>query len=359
MSLIKRSVGLVVLAFFGLSVCAGAEPQGTIAGSRDTALLSWPKGVPSPPLARRDVPPPPSVVGCYEYIRAWRRTACRTRAYAAKHYPPAEYLPAITYKKVTGSANRRHQSPEPITGGAVGINITRFGSLNDPTWGRNAFSIQFNSNGFTGSNGDDDWVQFVDQSKPGQPDGLCIWNIDLTVGLPNGYHQTCGGPASNPPRSIRADDWPILFADYNPSASNPSVNVLKLMAILPWYSSSIIYSVVANDANGLTQAGNGTGRWTEVFGSILGFGNNSTADFTKAKIGVSLVSLDCRTDACTNNTGPWSAQSTHRAVKLSAGTGEQNNLRPTDTFGPTTTALPGLQCTVPHACGLYYIDTAS
>jgi hypothetical protein len=49
---------------------------------------------------------------------------------------------------------------------------------------------------------------------------------------------------------------------------------------------------------------------------------------------------------------------THRAVKLSAGTGEQNNLRPTDTF-PTTTTLPGLQCTVPHACGLYYIDTAS
>src|SRR5262249_8168484 len=54
-------------------------------------------------------------------------------------------------------------------------------TVTDSLAGKDAFSIQVNTNFFTAYNGNRGWVQFVVQSRPGVNDILCVWQIDVTV----------------------------------------------------------------------------------------------------------------------------------------------------------------------------------
>jgi len=344
----------VLAALLAVTLSAVAS---TDAPDRALSLLPAPKGLAASPLARMKVPEPPSVQGCYVYEGGWRPSPCRSQAYV-RHLPHPEFLPAITYKQATGATNKKGEPPLPINDGAIWIQVSKLGGLTDNMYGKGAFSIQLNSNGFNGTNGDRDWVQFVDQSEPNAGDALCIWQVIVTTS--DYSHARCGGPTGNRPRGIQAGHGAELFADYN-NWPGHTQHMLKLLAYLPWYSTAKLYSVVWHDDWGLTRTVGHTGTWNELFGSILGRGFGSTADFTKTKLSVTLASVDCITDACLADPGPASEASTNRAVKLSAGTGEGNNLLPTVNFGPTTTALPALQCLVVAStpgCVMSYTDTA-
>jgi hypothetical protein len=43
--------------------------------------------------------------------------------------------------------------------------FSTYSGESDSTWGSNAWSIQANTNFFTGSNGQTDWVQFTEQNN--------------------------------------------------------------------------------------------------------------------------------------------------------------------------------------------------
>jgi hypothetical protein len=108
-------------------------------------------------------------------------------------------------------------------------------------------------------------------------------------------------------------------------------------------------------------APNGVGRWNELFGSILGEGNSSIANFTSTRLSVALISTDCIQQGfnCTPDPGLWSPASTDITSKLSAGTGEQNNMLPAVNYGPGTTSIPGVTCPWSFTCQLQYLNTAA
>ncbi|MDG6928630.1 MAG: hypothetical protein JRN29_01100, partial [Nitrososphaerota archaeon] len=75
------------------------------------------------------------------------------------------------------------------------IGFSKFSGESDSSQGGNDWSIQLNTNFFPGSNGDTDWVQFVEQNYPtylyffGYAT-FCIWQVDVTT---QSYPNTCVG----------------------------------------------------------------------------------------------------------------------------------------------------------------------
>jgi hypothetical protein len=106
-----------------------------------------------------------------------------------------------------------------------------------------------------GRNGHYDGVQSADQSRPGGPNAMCVWNVDITKQI---YTPVCVlAPVGH--RSIVASDYPVIEGDVTAN------DKLETLAILPW-SSGVVWSVVTPDTYGLA------GRWTNISGSILGWG---------------------------------------------------------------------------------------
>jgi hypothetical protein len=168
-----------------------------------------------------------------------------------------------------------------LTLGLVQVAFKEYNGETDSTFGDKAYSIQLNTNGFNGNNGDEGWVQFVYQDFCGygyqfvgeqkceSKTGFCIWNIDLTVaGKTNnnqGYNPTC---VSVGPVDLSSTYSAVIYGYTAPGQ--------KLVSYLFLPGSSFgLTAVVAPDVYGLA------GNWYQVSGGVMGAGGGSQAQFGK------------------------------------------------------------------------------
>ena len=222
----------------------------------------------SPPDPRISIPPPPNIIGCYQYLnisKSWMGTPCLS---------PSE-ANSITRPTEGGSA-----TSNPIYGISVSSNVADFGYVwvdlhnftaeSDSCFGPNACSVQDNTNYFTGNNGQQDWVQFTIQELPqnqcgyGPYDVGCIWNVDVTT--QNYGKPACVSLAANPPSSS-------FYAEINANTTSGS-HLQGLYMVCDYGTCQPTQAVVTNDQYGLA------GEWYQVSGTILGQGGRSEALFT-------------------------------------------------------------------------------
>lgn len=301
---------------------------------------------------------PPEKEGCYKNTGTeWQEIPCATQDFIKQHYPPPEVQFSI------------QSDPKPITPkpGFPPISYTLplvwgsvlVGFVTNPTvametdnhFGVNAYSLQANTNFFAGNNGHYDWVQFVDQSRPGHPDGVCVWNVDVTA---QSYNPTCvSAPRSVPDRPLTGKDAstgiPVVVTGYI-AASGKLVMFAQLPDAGGWWS------VVAPDTYGLS------GNWTDVSGSILGLGGASQAVFQNATLETLVGARSCLAPytAATCPAGSAPTELEHELVYYAAPyysgvTGESNNLVPV--VGSPPAHEPALFC-LTNDCALWYNSTA-
>lgn len=185
--------------------------------------------------------------------------------------------------------------------------------------GRFSFSVQANTNaypmvcnatlaaqaGFTCVNGDLGWVQFGYQWDiggycflcNGAKSALCIWLVDLSITNSSsassaGYQTECAGPPDigfNPSFDWwTSPDQAITLTAVHSTGAN-SQPILTLFGCFPWAvpqgAPSCLTSVVVSDFTGLcSDPATSSCQWTEITGSLIGFGNASTAVFPSGTV---------------------------------------------------------------------------
>jgi hypothetical protein len=256
--------------------------------------------------------PPPDAVGCYHYERdGWQRVACETAAYVRAHVPHLEYQDGI----MTYSINLTGTPPPPpsLVLGSVLVGFGHVGSETDSKVGPGAFSIQNNA-WFTGNNGVSDGVQFADVSRPGGPDQVCIQQVDAAT---QNYSHTKCVPA---PIGI-----PGIYGTADVESFVRAGDHLAVEAYVPWSNESTAWTVVSKDVYGLQ------GRYTDISGGILGWGNGSEARFTNTELQYLIYASNCAGDNGLVDTHPCPGAPTlfpTAASYADGGTGEYNNLIP-------------------------------
>jgi hypothetical protein len=231
-------------------------------------------------VARPTLVPPPAKSGCYSFQGgAWTTVPCASAAYAKSHYPPMQLQYSVnSIAQPSGAAKGQTL---PIVFGLVDLVFQTVGTATDNAFGANAFSIQTNPNVFTGNNGVVDGVQFTVQSKLGQPDGLCLWNIN--VATQNYTNVTCVPVVHARPGGIVVGDHPAV------AGFVLGKGFLATVAVLPWSAggTTTAWAVVAADAFGLAA------NWNGVSGAPLGFGNGSALTFSSADVQTELAASSC------------------------------------------------------------------
>jgi hypothetical protein len=305
--------------------------------------------------SRRNMLAVPQKEGCFGFADgAWHEIACVPEETARRNFPPpAAQFSILSNRK---AFYRLFGLPSTLP---IRLASTEVSHLSDPTIstltdslaGKDAFSIQVNTNFFPASNGNTGWVQFVLQSKPDDPsipnddDQLCVWQVDVTLAIStknaSGYTQTC---VSVPKlRTVWGpnDVWPgggkrITFvgpgvdinekakvAGFVSTAGNAGTR-LYAWAFVPWAPFSA-YAVGVADSQGLN------GRWTEISGDIIGLGNGSQANFTRTTVRTVLQASSCiaggASFACPSQpVPPQFALGTYATPEVTSVTGESNNL---------------------------------
>jgi hypothetical protein len=334
------------------------SPEHDVMASADPAM-----GTPPTPMPEEA---PPRKEGCYTNTGGkWREIPCASPAYIKKHYPPPAPPPAGLYSvksnaRLISAPNQKNPNPNappvfsalPLDWGAVTITfMSGPASVTDTKFGSNAFSIQVNTNYYV-NNVQKGWVQFTAQSKPGQPDGICIWNWNFSHIADPVPKCASGVPITT--RGIPAGLARVVGYIAQPaSGSGPAM--LTVMAFLPWEKTW--YSAVLPDIYGLS------GVWTEVSGSILGFGSGSEVNFTKAHIHTHLDAFTCLqpyTAVSCVTPAPASGQNYadlayYATVSFTNVTAETNNLTPDIGYPPQPP--PPLTC-VQGQCEFWYNSTA-
>ena len=285
---------------------------------------------PSPPKR----PPPPSKAGCYQFrTDAWRPVACASQRYIRRHFRHLQLQDGISSVPVGSSP-----AAPSFVFGSIYFRFANVGTEKDGVVGPNAYSIQNNVT-FTGTNGDPDGIQFAEQVRPPGPVGICIWQVDIKKQT---YPKTCTTAPGDVP--LAAGDQPQVQGFVRPG------HLLALEAYVPW-STKVEYAVVAHDRYGLA------GRWKNISGSVLGWGNSSEAIFSSAE-------LETIVDVSTCDGAPGTAacpeQPTlkpHAISSYSGATGETNNLMPV--IGNPPPFLPALQQLAVDQADIEYVSTAN
>ena len=331
----------------------------------DGSTRSRQAGPPLPELeipgARANVRVPPARPGCYRYERGdWRETPCMTDEFRERNFPPPTPQYSIkSYPNVF--VTPRWFFTIPIVLASVDLSHLldpAKGTVTDTTYGKDAFSIQVNSNFFTARNGNNAWVQFVLQSKAGvSVDALCVWNFDLTVFFADpsgksGYTSTCVPipkerttfTAAHPegrkttfigPGAQLLERTQVAGYLSEPPGEAPG---LVAWAYVPW--SSHAYSVSTKDTSGLA------GKWFEVSGDIMGYAKGSRADFTDAEVRTVIKASACvdggAYHACSQNISAPFSFSTSTAASVTSVTAETSNLK--SNYGYAGMHTPAFSC---------------
>jgi hypothetical protein len=244
------------------------------------------------------LPIPPQKAGCYRHhvgSSAWETTPCMSKAAVARIPHPEG-----------NSQLELEQGSAPLTFVQYEINVLQYASELDvhvvpcikncpaPTGGANNFTLQLNTNGFKGADGQNYWVQFTHEAGgANEPaDGgatataLCIWNINVTT---QDYGQTNGNTVCTTVdrnRNPQHGDLAEMLAFAAPPSSQGGKGTLILVAALPWTTGGTDvdgWSVTAPDVYGLVP------NWTYAEGAMLGYGAGSQAQFNGACMTTSLT----------------------------------------------------------------------
>lgn len=218
--------------------------------------------------------------GCYVLSpnsNSWTQVACETAQQASKLPKPTE----------GGSHGVEGESAENlISAGAINYypSVPSSPGISDSSKGSGSFSVQANTNGFQGVNGQLDWVQFTDQNDAGSPsNNFCIWNVDITT---QNYNNNC---MSLPYYMVGLYGIPWLFMEgYAPGNG-------YLYAEFCMESSKYCYSISASDeyclGGGNCDGGSMFDQFWSMTGTVLGYGGGSKASFVSGSSLSTLVGL--------------------------------------------------------------------
>ena len=239
-----------------------------------------------PPSIFSNSKPAPTAVGCYHYGQDdWENVTC---------LPSEEVLrwgnlPGPFLGILSNTPPSPPMTSTRLTYGIVMVNIRYFGAEadthtdpKDPYYGAHSdwYSIQLNTNTFTGSNGHRDWVQFTYQ-KYARAD-LCIWQIDLDVPNDQGYYNNCvSAPDVNLDevyswQSANGMGWESFIEGYVATGTLGQGST-PIIGIYAWLNGDGgLFYMAAPDMFGLATANVG---WVEASGGIMGSGNSAIANF--------------------------------------------------------------------------------
>jgi hypothetical protein len=238
------------------------------------------------------MPRPPAAVGCYTYsanaggAHQWITVPCLSPQEAAR-------IPHLGSGGNFGTAGISSTSALGIQSGNVAVQFPPGNwSLTDSGTGKTSFSVQMNTNGFNAVcqssnplppsangasscvNGDDGWVQFTYQTAAfgASQDNICIWNVDITKQYYNAPKtwQSCLGVG-------KAGFWPANVPMVLSGSIDVTHHLITLTAALPWSTEWV--SVVSPDWFSLCWSGGSQCSWTQISGTIYGYGNGSIATF--------------------------------------------------------------------------------
>src|SRR5262249_8207948 len=156
--------------------------------------------------------------GCYFYDRnGWHPTPCASEDFLKAHFGITAVPIGLTSNRFVDAGGNEQLSlvfaQNEVLFPTVGTETDQFrdiggtaGCARTGTDVPNRFSIQDNTNAFTGNNGDLDAVQFVVQSD-GTDNAICVWQIDATLNTAADYHRKCVVPTPRGrPGPLRAFD---------------------------------------------------------------------------------------------------------------------------------------------------------
>jgi hypothetical protein len=249
------------LAQVAIAIVQALGAANTVGGSPGTGPRTQPPQLPAPPRQ----------IGCYRYTRAggWRRVTCVAAAYVKRHFGiPLAGTPGIQQGKELASGGFSQAGPSITLSQLDAFSLIGAAVETDTSAGPGGYSLQDNTNTFAGSNGHNDWVQFVYQTTSGGTSGVaCIWQIDLTLPNKKGYDPT--GCASG---------GDLGSSDVNSGSPLCCIEGFELPGLLAMAVSDVGGSALAAvwpDLNGLEAGDN----WSQASGSILGVGGGSRAVF--------------------------------------------------------------------------------
>jgi hypothetical protein len=289
-------------------------------------------GVSPSPLPQR--PLPPARVGCYQFSGdAWQTVMCASQRFIRRHFQHLQWQNGIA-SVPNGS------SPAPsFVFGSIYFRFVNVGTETDSKVGSNAYSVQNNVT-FTGTNGHSDGVQFAEQVRPPGPVGICIWEVDIKTQS----YKTPGCVTAPGDVPLAAGDQPQVQGFIRPG------NKLGLAAYVPW-STKKEYAVVAPDLYGLA------GRWTNISGSVLGWGRSSHASFSSAELETIVDVSSCEGRRGTVTCPEQPTLKFHAISSASNATGETNNLTPV--IGTPPGSLPTLQELAVDQADVEYVSTTT
>jgi hypothetical protein len=337
---------------------------------------------------------PPTTPGCYTFTPSaanaaggqWEQAPCLSPEEARRLPRPLQGGDVVGLPGIQSQRAPIHfrEFPKKVAGwGLFGFeqaSITVMlaqGSLageTDSKTSTQAFSIQLNTNGFNaachGSNplpagataspcipNDEVGVQFMYQTHDfgTSTDALCIWNVDISKQyyyLPETWQSCASVPAATagwtPGQSV------TLVASVD-----PATHTISLTGSFPWTPKTV--TVTAPDWFGLcwTAGGvlSGECSWDEAVGGILGYGDESTANFGPIGIQTTISTqqqpvfaspeyLEASGNSIylSHTSGTSNAPGSYRAHTM-----EQNNLSLWYSVGLPKTSCSGAICTFFYA----------
>jgi hypothetical protein len=270
------------------------------------------------------------------HANPWMRDKCLTPEQISRfpHLGPAssQFGPPTP---CVGTCAAAPSQPPRITMGSVSVSFFSSTAFNQSTYplfqiidscisqqcqnieqtgtGRFSFSVQANTNGYpivcnqplaaqnnlTCVNKDQGWVQFSYAWDiggycflcNGAQSALCIGLVDLSVANPesassNGFQLACAGPPDigfNPSFDWWSSPGQAITLTALHSTSPDNQPMLTLIGCFPWAvpqgAATCFTSIVVPDVTGLCPDPATNCQWTEITGSLYGYGNASTAVF--------------------------------------------------------------------------------
>ena len=350
------------------------QQDNNLANSRTASAAAARKPSFEIPGVRANVRTPPRKPGCFKYENGeWQETGCLSEDYIRRNFPPPTPQYSIKSNPRFIFTDRLHAFPYtmPIRVGSVRLSHLSdpsVATLTDTLFGKDAFSIQVNTNFFPAKNGNTGWVQFVLQSKPKNDDALCVWLVDVTTAVAtanaSGYTPICTtvpkqrfvwGPGDSFPTGAHQTTFVGIGADIGETSEiaglvddtqSDGVTRLTTWAYVPW-APFTAYAVTTNDTIGLR------GRWTEVSGDIIGLGKGSQAKFTRTKLKNVLEASPCIYSQCPDAARLGTFQR-YTSSSVQGVTAESNNLNSYYDFSPHDPVLScaGETCSLDYSAGL-------